>query len=69
MKSKEYVPRLEVPMGDAIPMEERKGLQGLLEDAPGHLGRVADLHLLTARFELRELLDHGIHARAHGLEY
>lgn len=56
-------------MGDAIFVKKCKSLQGLLEDSLGHLNRIANPHSSPARFKLRQLLDHGIHTRAHGLKY
>jgi hypothetical protein len=56
-------------MGDTIFVEKYKGLQGLLEDALCHLKRIANLHSSPTRFELRQLLDHSIHTRTHGLKY
>lgn len=68
VKREEDVSRLEVSMGDTIFVEKCKSLQRLLEDALRHPKRIADLHSSLARVELRQLLDHSIHTRAHGLK-
>ena len=69
IQSEKYVSRLEVSVGNTIFVKKCKSLQGLLEDAFGHLKRVADYHVYCARAELWQLLDHTVHTWAHGLEY
>jgi len=56
-------------MGDTILVEKCKSLQGLLENALCHPKRIADFHFLPARIELRQLLNHRVHARPHRLKY
>lgn len=54
-------------MGDIVFVEKCKTLQGLLEDAFCYSNRIANVHPSLARFELRQLLDHSIDTRTHGL--
>ena len=56
-------------MGDTIFVQKCKSLQGLLEDALCHPKWIADLHPSLARVELRQLLDHRVYTRTHGLKY
>lgn len=55
-------------MGDAVFVEKRKSLQGLLQDALCHGRRIADLHFPPSRVELRQFLDHGVYTWTHGLK-
>lgn len=69
MQGEEYVARLKVSMGNPMLVEELEGQQGLFENALGHRRRVTNCHAKLARFELGQLLDHGIDTRAHGLKH
>lgn len=56
-------------MTNSMLVKECQRLQGLLEDAFRHLGRVADFHPLHTGVELRQLFNKGVHAGTHGLKH